>query len=381
VSRVLPNGDFKVCASYVVAPQKMKPKKLGLSTTYNPYGYPIFKGISKDSSLVFEEGSKLSNDFCTHLNATFVLPDTACLGEILIPKEVDTTSGLTHFWRIEKDDFSVPQTSYTANSTGWKKFYHRVDTKACYDTFGHYVYIVPFPKINFTDTLACGTPTMQLNFTSPLVSAYFLDNKATNSNITLTKSGTYKIKLQQGICSLEKEIKVKIVDFPKPILAPDSVYCFGTAFVAKFNKDFENILWDKKTFRDSVLVRDDKKHFYQATYSKDKDCVVKGDLQVKNKKCGDLPDIVYIPNVFSPNGDNTNEVFQAYAPFNIEMLGLQIFDRWGTLVYETFKTPFQWNGEYEGKPAPQSVYVYRINYHDLRSDKIIVKRGDVMLMR
>ena len=74
------------------------------------------------------------------------------------------------------------------------------------------------------------------------------------------------------------------------------------------------------------------------------------------------------PNLFSPNGDGVGDVFQidgldAYPNFTI-----QIFDRYGSLVYdyknEGRPSPIWWNGNYKGKQAPEGVYYYVIDYNN-----------------
>jgi gliding motility-associated-like protein len=70
---------------------------------------------------------------------------------------------------------------------------------------------------------------------------------------------------------------------------------------------------------------------------------------------------VYIPNTFTPNDDNINDVF------NIKGLGLkpdgyvmQIFDRWGTLVYTTRDINKGWDGTVKGQKAEDGVYIYSV---------------------
>jgi gliding motility-associated-like protein len=70
---------------------------------------------------------------------------------------------------------------------------------------------------------------------------------------------------------------------------------------------------------------------------------------------------IFIPNTFSPNGDGLNDVF------NIKGLGLKtegysmdIFDRWGALVYSTKDAFKGWDGTIKGINAENGVYVYKV---------------------
>lgn len=95
---------------------------------------------------------------------------------------------------------------------------------------------------------------------------------------------------------------------------------------------------------------------------------------------------IFIPNVFSPNGDGVNDIFKIYTGGGAEMIRqFKVFDRWGALVYEIENLPagredFGWNGKLKGRDAVQGVYVYflEILYKDGSSEVI---RGDVSLLR
>lgn len=78
-----------------------------------------------------------------------------------------------------------------------------------------------------------------------------------------------------------------------------------------------------------------------------------------------LPDYssstLYFPNAFSPNNDGINDVFRAYFLEGIPILHfeLQIFDRWGNKIFETFDQNGEWNGEYASDKASENVFVYQ----------------------
>lgn len=68
---------------------------------------------------------------------------------------------------------------------------------------------------------------------------------------------------------------------------------------------------------------------------------------------------IYIPNAFSPNGDNVNEYFFVNGE-NIANLKMIIFDRWGEVLVETTDKHFKWDGSYKGKICQEGVYIYYI---------------------
>lgn len=68
---------------------------------------------------------------------------------------------------------------------------------------------------------------------------------------------------------------------------------------------------------------------------------------------------VYVPNTFTPNGDGLNDTF-GIAGEAISDFRMQIFNRWGQLIFETKNANERWDGTYEGEKVPQGVYVYKI---------------------
>jgi gliding motility-associated-like protein len=57
--------------------------------------------------------------------------------------------------------------------------------------------------------------------------------------------------------------------------------------------------------------------------------------------------IVYVPNVFSPNNDQINDVFEvtSYPEEEMELISFTIFDRWGNMVHHSTTGPVQWDGK------------------------------------
>ncbi|MEL7421946.1 MAG: gliding motility-associated C-terminal domain-containing protein [Bacteroidota bacterium] len=100
----------------------------------------------------------------------------------------------------------------------------------------------------------------------------------------------------------------------------------------------------------------------------------------------ELPDqYIYVPNVFSPNGDGSNDKFSFFVTdFVRAVRQVQIFNRWGALVFEQNGQqpgglPF-WDGRFSGQPVDPGVYVYTIQLA-LETGEEVVISGDVLLVR
>ena len=96
-------------------------------------------------------------------------------------------------------------------------------------------------------------------------------------------------------------------------------------------------------------------------------------------------ELYYIPNSFTPDGDQNNQVFlpifySGYDPSNFEM---QIYNRWGEVLFETRNVLFGWDGSVgeEGLDAQEGVYTYRILFKNPDLDERVVVTGTVNLIR
>ena len=98
-----------------------------------------------------------------------------------------------------------------------------------------------------------------------------------------------------------------------------------------------------------------------------------------------IPDIrIYLPNAFSPNGDGLNDEFKTVTNSeNIESFQMLIYDRWGTLIFESKNISYGWNGTFKGKICPSGVYVYKVEYSLSASStgQSETKIGTVVLVR
>jgi gliding motility-associated-like protein len=92
--------------------------------------------------------------------------------------------------------------------------------------------------------------------------------------------------------------------------------------------------------------------------------------------CVDLCTMYELGNVFSPNGDNVNDVFVSDNLNNIiEKVDMKIFNRLGQLVYETTDPAINWDGKYRSsdKKVPSGVYYYICDVYEPRITGIEIR--------
>jgi gliding motility-associated-like protein len=99
---------------------------------------------------------------------------------------------------------------------------------------------------------------------------------------------------------------------------------------------------------------------------------------------GDPPtptyDGVNIPSAFSPNGDGNNDLLDIFAGVDVLSFSMDIYNRWGQLLFNTKSTSQLWDGSLNGTPVNSGVYIYKVNviYNDGNSE---VKHGNITLIR
>ena len=90
-------------------------------------------------------------------------------------------------------------------------------------------------------------------------------------------------------------------------------------------------------------------------------------------------DEIYIPDAFTPNGDGRNDQFKVLGG-EIRSLHLKVFNRWGSMVFESRQRTNGWDGSFGGEPQATGAYVYLLEA-ELKNGRKITKKGTVILVR
>ncbi len=88
---------------------------------------------------------------------------------------------------------------------------------------------------------------------------------------------------------------------------------------------------------------------------------------------------VWFPNIFFPNQENNN-VFGCYTSYEVAKFSLEIYNRWGLIVWRTTDIETPWDGTHKGKPVQQGAYVYKWFLEDIHGDRK-TGTGTVTLIR
>ena len=94
-------------------------------------------------------------------------------------------------------------------------------------------------------------------------------------------------------------------------------------------------------------------------------------------------EIIYIPNAFTPDGDEFNNLFSPVFTngFDSSNYRLSIFNRWGELLFESTQSDKGWDGTYNNRLCPIGVYTWKIRYKNPESNEYKIIVGHINLIR
>ena len=89
---------------------------------------------------------------------------------------------------------------------------------------------------------------------------------------------------------------------------------------------------------------------------------------------------VYVPQIFSPNGDGLNDILYVYGS-RVESMTFIVYNRWGEKVFESNDNSMGWDGQFRGSGAIGGVYVYYLEAKIFEESEVVTLKGDITLVR
>ena len=200
---------------------------------------------------------------------------------------------------------------------------------------------------------------------------------STGASYQVTVPGTYVLHLQNGGCVLSDTVTVAYADSPQ-ILAPFSFpICPGEEIQIKPSLQASslpvNYLWSNGSTDSTLTISNPGVYRVRVGNS----CgFQEADIQVKDGICR-----LFVPSAFTPNGDGRNDVFRAVGHSNIEKFKLEVFNRWGQVVFSSENISEGWDGRLSGVLQSNDVYVWQIIYSEVGENQPRKLKGTVTLIR
>jgi gliding motility-associated-like protein len=177
-------------------------------------------------------------------------------------------------------------------------------------------------------------------------------------------------------CTYIDSVSIKVSVIPGFDFGNDTTICYGdTIFLCPHITEFSSMLWSTGSTDSVIAISKSGSYLLEVTNGL---CISSDSIHVEV-----LPplDGFFIPNVFTPNGDGMNDELAIPVQWP-EEFHLQIYNRWGEILFETEDAFDTWKGKTAGgADIDEGTYFYIVNYKSECSDKNIILQGTVTLMR
>lgn len=92
--------------------------------------------------------------------------------------------------------------------------------------------------------------------------------------------------------------------------------------------------------------------------------------------------LMYVPNSFTPDGDEHNQSWKIYMNgIDFQNFTLEIYNRWGEMIWESHDVDATWDGTYGNKKVQQGTYFWKLSYKEKNSDGRTFKTGYLNLLK
>ncbi len=275
----------------------------------------------------------------------------------------------------------------------------------CYDTIKKPVTVYPLPKIFFSYTRSCFGSALQLTFKDSsriaapdTVKFSYWDYGGLGTSNTFTTTQVFPFQGLYNITHIVtsnhgcKDTLTKAINIlPRPkanfYFSNNSGFNLGNAVAfTDSSSNAVNWFWTFGDGNSSTVQNPYNTYYANGNYVITQ--IVKDQFGCADTAKQILKILnVYseitklIPNAISPNGDGKNDIWRldfinAYYP-NAE---IEIYNRWGELIFRSEGYSNAWDGTYRGTPLPIATYYYIINLKDPKVESSIYK-GTILLIK
>ncbi|MEM7160985.1 MAG: gliding motility-associated C-terminal domain-containing protein [Bacteroidota bacterium] len=174
------------------------------------------------------------------------------------------------------------------------------------------------------------------------------------------------LNVSNDLCSDSDTLTLSINQLPEVDAGPniegfvDEEFVLGGSPTTSLDNQ---VLWipdlnlnDNTLFNPTITVQEDQIYIVTATDA--------FGCQSSDSVFVDLISPVNVTNTITPNGDGYNETWIIDGVINFPNIEVQIYNRWGELLFQSDGYSVPWDGNYEGKPLPSGTYYYIIELND-----------------
>lgn len=271
---------------------------------------------------------------------------TVCHGATL---SVEQPDALSYLW---SNGATTP--SITVDSAGtFQVSVTNIGCRAESDNF--YVSLYGQSSVDFgDDSILCELATLLLDATQQHPAQYLWQDASTNTTYTVYEDGEYWVVVTDNCLGASDTINIGYLNDFTVNLGPDTMLCEGKVLTLNAETPYCNYLWQDGSTQPTYIVRGPGVYSVEVSNK----CFSHWDaVNIDYEHCAQE---LYLPNAFTPGADALNPVFLPVFsyPDEIEEYRMEIYNRWGTLVFRTEEKTFGW----DGTNAPDGVYAVIVHY-------------------
>ena len=247
-----------------------------------------------------------------------------------------------------------------------------------YDTIQ--ITLKPIPQVELgNDTTLCDGDQITLqNKISSTLDKQWHDGSNT-VNYVVNSSGEFWLMERNDCGEARDTISIGLEPDPSISLGNDTSICEDKQIRLTARTNGTQIVWDDQS---NELTRDiNQEGIYWVKSTSLKGCENSDTIEITLTNCDEFE--LEMPNVFTPNKDPLNKVFIPIKFKGIKTAHLQIFNRWGEKLFETHDVKKGWNGLDKGKPVPEGVYFWILEYKKSHIDnpETLLLSGSVTIIK
>jgi gliding motility-associated-like protein len=252
-------------------------------------------------------------------------------------------------------------------------FWLKVSDSGCIKNDSLTVVFKPVPIVNLgQDTAICEGKTILLNAANNN-SIYQWQDNSTTSTYLVNNVGKYFVTVNKQGCIAKDTIAITYDLKPKFTLGAQNRLCMGSTITLDPKITGVSYLWQDGSTNSTYKVVQTGLYNLTATNN----CgATTNSITIGDGVCN-----LYVPNSFTPNADTKNDLFKASYGDNVTEYQLQVFNRYGQIIFTTTDKNKGWDGTYKGAAQPYGSYVWVIQYKTALNNNWDRLQGSVLLIR
>jgi gliding motility-associated-like protein len=208
-----------------------------------------------------------------------------------------------------------------------------------------------------TTVYICEGQTVELNAGNGFT-RYLWQDGSSGKTLKVSAPGIYWAEVSQGKCTVRDSMEVLLSPTPIVNLGRDTSICYPNRLLLDAGNPGMIYEWSTGSL-DQTIWANEGDGLVWVKVSNINRCT--GSDSINVQLCSPL-NYLFIPNVFTPNGDGENDVWRIGGVQYFPLMTVTLFDRWGRLIFVSEPGyPKPWNGERNGKLLPIDAYFYIID--------------------